>query len=48
MFTDVIFSKFDYIGNTNKTYYVKALLGYTSETLDVDSDYKKIDFWMIK
>ena len=34
---------FDYIGNTNKTYYVKALLGYTSETLDVDSDYKKIE-----
>ena len=34
---------FDYIVNTNKTYYVKALLGYTSETLDVDSDYKKIE-----
>jgi len=34
---------FDYIGNTNKTYYAKALLGYTSETLDVDSDYKKIE-----
>ncbi len=34
---------FDYIGNTNKTYYVKALLGYTSETLDVDSDYKKVE-----
>ena len=34
---------FDYIENTNKTYYVKALLGYTSETLDVDSDYKKIE-----
>lgn len=34
---------FDYIENTNKTYYVKALLGFTSDTLDVDSDYKKID-----
>ena len=34
---------FDYIGNTNKTYYVKALLGFTSDTLDVDSDYKKVD-----
>ena len=34
---------FDYIGNTNKTYNVKALLGYTSETLDVDSDYKKVE-----
>ena len=34
---------FDYIDNTNKTYYVKALLGYTSDTLDVDSDYKKVD-----
>ena len=34
---------FDYIDNTNKTYYVKALLGFTSDTLDVDSDYKKID-----
>ena len=34
---------FDYIDNTNKTYYVKALLGYTSDTLDVDSDYEKVD-----
>ena len=34
---------FDYIDNTNKTYYVKALLGFTSDTLDVDSDYKKVD-----
>ena len=34
---------FDYIENTNKTYYVKALLGFTSDTLDVDSNYKKID-----
>lgn len=33
---------FDYIDNTNKTYHVKALLGFTSDTLDVDSDYKKI------
>ena len=34
---------FDYIDNTNKTYYVKALLGYKSDTLDVDSDYEKVD-----
>ncbi len=34
---------FDYIENSNKTYYVKALLGFSSDTLDVDSDYKKID-----
>ncbi len=34
---------FDYIENTNKTYYVKALLGFTSDTLDVDSNYTKID-----
>ena len=34
---------FDYIDNTNKTYYVKALLGYTSDTLDIDSEYSKIE-----
>ena len=34
---------FDYIENTNKTYNVKALLGHSSETLDVDSNFKKIE-----
>ena len=34
---------FDYIDNTNKTYNVKALLGYTSDTLDIDSEYSKIE-----
>ena len=33
---------FDYITNKDKTYIVKALFGYDSETLDIDSDYKKI------
>ena len=33
---------FDYITNKDKTYVVKALFGYDSETLDIDSDYKKI------
>ena len=32
---------FDYIEDTSKSYYVKALLGYSSDTLDVDSDFKK-------
>lgn len=34
---------FDYIEDTSKSYYVKALLGYSSDTLDVDSDFKKTD-----
>ena len=33
---------FDYITNKDKTYVVKTLFGYDSETLDIDSDYKKI------
>ncbi len=33
---------FDYITNKDKTYIVKTLFGYDSETLDIDSDYKKI------
>jgi len=33
---------FDYINNKDKTYIVKSLFGYDSETLDIDSDYKKI------
>ncbi len=33
---------FDYITNKDKTYIVKSLFGYDSETLDVDSEYKKI------
>ena len=34
---------FDYIDNTNKTYKVIAILGYSSPTLDVDSEIKKHD-----
>ena len=34
---------FDYIGNTNKTYKVIAILGYSSPTLDVDSEITKHD-----
>lgn len=33
---------FDYISNKDKTYIVKALFGYKSETLDIDSEYIKI------
>ncbi len=33
---------FDYISNKEKTYIVKSLFGYDSETLDIDSEYKKI------
>ncbi len=33
---------FDYITNKDKTYIVKTKFGYDSETLDIDSDYKKI------
>ena len=34
---------FDYISNKEKTYVVKSLFGYDSETLDIDSEFKKID-----
>ena len=34
---------FDYIDNTNKTYKVIAILGYSSPTLDVDSEITKHD-----
>ncbi len=34
---------FDYIENTNKTYKVIAILGYSSPTLDVDSEITKHD-----
>ena len=34
---------FDYISNTNKTYKVVAILGYSSPTLDVDSEITKHD-----
>ena len=34
---------FDYIDNTNKTYKVVAILGYSSPTLDVDSEITKHD-----
>ena len=34
---------FDYISNTNKTYKVIAMLGYSSPTLDVDSEIIKHD-----
>tara|TARA_Y100000741_G_scaffold321085_1_gene270055 strand:- start:651 stop:1532 length:882 start_codon:yes stop_codon:yes gene_type:complete len=34
---------FDYISNTNKTYKVIAMLGYSSPTLDVDSEITKHD-----
>ena len=33
---------FDYISNKEKTYVVKSLFGYDSETLDIDSEFKKI------
>jgi tRNA pseudouridine55 synthase len=33
---------FDYIDNKDKTYVVKCLFGYKSETLDIDSEYTKI------
>ena len=33
---------FDYISNKEKTYIVKSLFGYDSETLDIDSEFKKI------
>ena len=33
---------FDYITNKDKTYVVKTLFGYDSETLDIDSNYEKI------
>ena len=33
---------FEYISNKDKTYVVKSLFGYDSETLDIDSDFKKI------
>ena len=33
---------FDYITNKDKTYVVKTLFGYDSETLDIDSKYEKI------
>ena len=33
---------FDYISNKDKTYIVKSLFGYDSETLDIDSEFKKI------
>ena len=33
---------FDYISNKDKTYVVKSLFGYDSETLDIDSEFKKI------
>ena len=33
---------FDYITNKDKTYIVKSLFGYYSDTLDTDSDFKKI------
>ena len=35
---------FDYISNTNKTYKVIAMLGYSSPTLDVDSEITKHDY----
>ena len=34
---------FDYISNKEKTYVVKSLFGYDSETLDIDSEFNKID-----
>ena len=36
--TDSYTKLFDYIGNTDKTYKATAILGYSSPTLDVDSD----------
>ena len=32
---------FDYISNKDKTYIVKSLFGYDSETLDIDSEIEK-------
>ena len=34
---------FEYISNKDKTYIVKSLFGYDSETLDIDSEFNKID-----
>ena len=34
---------FEYISNKDKTYVVKSLFGYNSETLDIDSEFNKID-----
>ncbi len=34
---------FEYISNKDKTYVVKSLFGYDSETLDTDSEFNKID-----
>jgi len=34
---------FDYINQNNKTYKATALLGYTSSTLDIDGEVKKIE-----
>ena len=34
---------FEYISNKDKTYVVKSLFGYDSETLDIDSKFNKID-----
>ena len=34
---------FDYLNQNNKTYKASALLGYTSSTLDIDGDVKKIE-----
>ena len=34
---------FEYISNKDKTYVVKSLFGYDSETLDIDSEFNKID-----
>ena len=36
--TDSYTKLFDYIENTDKTYKATAILGYSSPTLDVDSD----------
>ena len=33
---------FEYISNKDKTYVVKSLFGYDSETLDIDSEFNKI------
>ena len=33
---------FDYIENSDKTYKVKALIGYSSPTIDIDSEFNKI------
>ncbi len=41
--TDGYTKLFDYIDNTNKTYKVTAILGFSSPTLDVDSNITKHD-----